>query len=327
MRNRLRWGILGTGGIAKKFTSDLVATGFQITAVGSRTPAGAASFAAAYGIERTHGSYEELVSDPDVDVIYVSTPHPFHAPNALLALDAGKHVLVEKPFAMSATEATQILDRAQQNGLVALEAMWTRWLPHMVRLRDVLAAGTLGDLRSIVVDHTQHMPQDPSHRAVAPELGGGALLDLGIYPISFAWQVFGAPTSIMATSTPTATGVDASTSVILGYDEGRVAVTHCGLDGQGPNRAAIIGSAARLEIDPIWYKASSFTVLSPEHMVIERFEHPLTTRGMEFQAFELERLVATGESVSPELSPAETIGIMGTLDEIRRQIGLTYPGE
>ena len=327
MSKRLRWGILGTGGIANSFAKDLKATGHQVTAVGSRTSQAAEQFAAQHGISRAHASYEALVNDDQVDVVYVSTPHPFHLSNALLALEAGKHVLVEKPLTINASEARELEAVATRKGLVALEAMWTRWLPHMVRIREILASGALGELRALLADHTQKLPDDPAHRINAPELGGGALLDLGIYPISFAWQLFGKPISIVATSTPTSTGVDRATTVILGYDKGRTAITHCSSGERGPNTAVIIGSEGRLEIDPIWYAATSFTLYSNSNEVTERFEYPLKTRGMEFQADELERLVNIGQLSGTILPVAESVAIMETLDEVRRQIGLKYPGE
>ena len=327
MSKRLRWGILGTGGIANSFAKDLKATGHQVTAVGSRTSQAAEQFAAQHGISRAHASYEALVNDDQVDVVYVSTPHPFHLSNALLALEAGKHVLVEKPLTINASEARELEAVATRKGLVALEAMWTRWLPHMVRIREILASGALGELRALLADHTQKLPDDPAHRINAPELGGGALLDLGIYPISFAWQLFGKPISIVATSTPTSTGVDRATTVILGYDKGRTAITHCSSGERGPNKAVIMGTGGRLEIDPIWYAATSFTLYSNSTEVTERFEYPLKTRGMEFQADELERLVNIGQLSGTILPVAESVAIMETLDEVRRQIGLKYPGE
>src|SRR6478752_5799809 len=177
------WGILGTGGIAAAMTADLTLHGHAVGAVGSRTPESAARFAAAHGIPRSHGSYEEFVADPGIDVVYVATPHPQHAPNALLALAAGKHVLVEKPFTMNQAEAQQIADAAHAGGLVALEAMWTRWLPHIERLQEIISDGTLGELRSVVAHHAQLTSPDPEGRMLNRALGGGALLDLGIYPV------------------------------------------------------------------------------------------------------------------------------------------------
>ncbi|GMA90119.1 Gfo/Idh/MocA family protein [Homoserinibacter gongjuensis] len=327
MTDRLRWGILGTGGIARLFTSDLNLTDRAVTAVGSRTQQSADAFATAFGIPRAHGSYEALAADPEVDVIYVSTPHPFHAEGARLALEHGKHVLVEKPFTLNAAEARAVVDLAAAKGLVVLEAMWTRWLPHMVRVRELLASGALGEVRAVLADHDQKLPVNPEHRLQNPALGGGALLDLGIYPVSFAWDVFGAPSSVHAISSPTATGVDRQTAIIFGYPGGEQAVLHTQLDARGPSTAAIIGTEARIQIDPVWYTPTSFSLIDPSDAVIERFEQEVPGRGMQFQAFELERLVAAGTVAGEVLPPEQSVAIMGTLDEIRRQIGLRYPGE
>ena len=175
----LRWGILATGGIAHAFTRDLRTAGLDVVAVGSRHADAAAAFAAEFDIPHAHGSYEDLVADPDVDIVYISTPHPLHAENAILALEAGKHVLVEKPFTLNATEAARVRDVAARQGLLAMEAMWTRYLPHMVRIRELIDSGALGEIRAVLADHTQRISSDPAHRLNALELGGGALLDLG----------------------------------------------------------------------------------------------------------------------------------------------------
>lgn len=327
MTDRLRWGILGTGGIAASMTSDLLLTGHRVIAVGSRTQGSADAFAAAHGIPNAHPSYEALVADPEVDAIYVATPHPSHAANATLALEAGKHVLLEKPFTINAAEAQAVVDLAASNKLVVLEAMWTRWMPHMIRIRELLAAGALGELRSLIVDHDQKLSTDPEHRIQNPELGGGALLDLGIYPVSFAWDVFGEPSSVYALSSPTPTGVDQNDAIVLGYPSGAKAIINTVLDAVGPNTAVLVGTEARIEIDPTWYFPISFSMIAPDGAVIERFEQEVPGRGMQFQADELERLVAAGEIAGTILSPEQTVAIMGTLDEIRSQIGLVYPGE
>lgn len=327
MTEHLRWGILGTGWIARQMTADLAINGSPVTAVGSRTQAKADAYAAEFDIPNAHGSYEALVADPEVDVIYVATPHPSHAADATLALEAGKHVLLEKPYTINAAEARAVADLAQVRGLVVLEAMWTRWLPHMVRLREIIAAGTLGDVRSIIVDHNQKLPQDPSHRIQDPALGGGALLDLGIYPISFAWEVFGAPTTVNAISSPTATGVDRQTAILFGYGEGQQAVLHTALDTRGPNTAVILGVDGRVEIDPVWYNPTTMTVFDSDNNIIEEFDGRTEGRGMQFQAAELERIVASGSLEGEILPPSQSVAIMATLDEIRAQIGLRYPSE
>lgn len=327
MAGSIRWGILGTGGIAHLQTTDLIGNGFTVTAVGSRSQASADAFAAEFAIPTAHGSYEALVADPDVDVIYVSTPHLFHAANALLALRAGKHVLLEKPFTLTAAEATEVVETARANRLVVLEAMWTRYLPHMLRIREIIAAGTLGDVRTLIADHNQKLSRDPQHRVNNPELGGGALLDLGIYPVSFAFDLFGLPSTVQALAAKTETGVDRQTAIVFGYGEGQQALLHAALDARGPSTAVIIGTEGRIEIDPVWYAPTTFTVFDSEDAIIERFEQKITHRGMQFQAWELERLIEAGQTAGEILPPEETVQIMETLDEIRRQIGLTYPGE
>ncbi|MDR1294366.1 MAG: Gfo/Idh/MocA family oxidoreductase [Bifidobacteriaceae bacterium] len=328
MANGLRWGILATGWIADVVTGDLLANGMTVTAVGSRDRARATEFAKRHRIASTYGSYRELANAPDVDAIYVATPHPFHAEGALLALDAGKHVLVEKPFALNQPQAAAIATRARERGLVALEAMWTRYLPHMIRVRELLAAGALGDVRAVFADHGQKLPTDPRHRIMDPTLGGGALLDLGIYPISFAWDVLGAPEHIDAVASPAATGVDRQTAIILTYPTGAQAVLHTVADAASATTASIIGTEARIDIDAIWYNPASFTLRAPDGGVIERFETPVIAgSGRHFQALALERIVASGALEGPELPLSESVAIVGTLDAIRRQIGLRYPGE
>ena len=328
MTSGLRWGILGAGGIAAAGVKDLPATGRIVAAVGSRSAEKARGFADRFGIPAAHGSYGDLVDDAGVDAVYVATPHPLHAPNAELALRAGKHVLVEKPFTVNAAEAASVVELAASRRLVVLEAMWTRWVPTMVRLREVIASGAIGDVRTVMADHTQLVKKDFSSRLYDPELGGGALLDLGVYPISFASDLLGTPQSIAVVSTPTETGVDAQTSVLFGCDGGRSALIHTALDAKGPNSAAVVGTAGRIAIDPVWYEPTSFTVFDPRGEVLERYEKPeVNGRGMQFQAFELERLVAEGSIAGQILSPAESVEIMATMDEIRRQIGLRYPTE
>jgi predicted dehydrogenase len=324
--SRIRWGILGTGGIAKAQTSDLIRHGFTVAAVGSRTQQSADAFAAEFGIPAAHASYQSLVEDPDVDIVYVATPHSFHAENALLALNAGKHVLVEKAFTITAAEARQLVELATKNSLVVLEAMWTRFLPHMVRIREIIAAGTIGEPRGLIADHSQYLSKDPAHRVNNPALGGGALLDLGIYPVSFAFDLFGTPERVKAISAPTATGVDRQTSILFGYDGGAQAMLQVALDMRGPNTACILGTEGRIEIDAIWYAPTSFTVFSTAGDVVEHYEpEPMVGRGMQYQAWEAERLIESGELAGTVLPPEESVRIMETLDEIRAQIGLVYP--
>lgn len=327
MADGVRWGILATGWIAERFTADAVDAGIDVVAVGSGSADRARAFADRFGIPRAHGSYEALAADPDVDVIYVATPHPFHAENALTCLRAGKHVLVEKPFAMTQAEAAEIADYAVDHGLLVQEAMWTRFLPHMIRIRELVSSGALGELRTLTADHSQRLPSDPEHRILNPDLGGGALLDLGIYPVSFAWDILGAPTTVRALSVDAVTGVDRQTSVLLGYANGAQALLQSGLDARGTNRAAIVGTEARIEIEPVWFAPASFLVIDAEDRVIERYESVIEGTGLRYEAFAVEAALAAGRFTTAELPVEESIRIVGTLDEVRTQIGLRYPGE
>jgi predicted dehydrogenase len=327
MEAKIRWGILATGWIADLFVKDLLLTGHTVTAVGSRSQANADRFAARFGIRNAHASYESLAADPEVDVIYIATPHPMHAANAKMALAAGKHVLIEKPFTLNASEAEDVVALAQARGLVALEAMWTRFLPHMVNVRKVVASGVLGQLTSVIADHTQDLPDDPAHRMNALELGGGALLDLGIYPISFAWDILGEPQSIQATATFRATGADSQVATLFKYASGAIALTLSASNAAGPTRATVLGTEGRIEIDKVWYEPTSFRVYDNNSKVIQEFKSVIVGRGMQFEADETERLIRAGKTAGEIMPPSETVAIMRSLDIIRSQIGLTYPYE
>lgn len=323
----LRWGILATGGIAHAFASDLRTAGLTLTAVGSRSAESGERFAREFDVPRVHSSYEDLVADPDVDIVYVSTPHPMHADNAILALENGKHVLVEKPFTLNGAEAARVQDVARRTGLLAMEAMWTRYLPHMLRVRELVQDGALGEIRALTADHTQKISTDPAHRLNDIALGGGALLDLGIYPISFAWDILGAPTSVTAAANLGATGVDDEVATIFTHERGAVSTSLSASHAAGPNTASIIGTEARIDIDRVWYTPTSFRLVAPDGTVRESFESDIQGRGMQFQALAAERYVASGANDSDILPLSETVAIMDTLDDVRRQIGLRYPSE
>lgn len=327
MSDRLGWGVLGTGLIAGIFTDDLRTAGLNVAAVGSRSGSSARVFAHAHGVTRAHGSYRELVEDPLVDIVYVATPNNFHREHALLAISAGKHVLVEKPFALDASEAREIVSAASLTGVAGMEAMWTRFLPHMVRVRELVAAGALGDLRTVQADHGQVLPAAANHRVNALALGGGSLLDLGIYPISFAVDLLGLPERVLAHSVMTASGVDRQTAVIMAHPGGRHALSHSALDARSAIRASVIGTDARLELDPWWYNATGMTLFDQDGAVIERFSSKVQGRGMQYQAFEFERVIEEGKPESALLPLAETVGIMSVLDNIRAQTGLVFPGD
>ena len=239
MTSPLRWGVIGTGRIAHTFASDiqLIDEGV-IVAVGSRSSESANAFANEFNIPHPYSSYEELLTNPDVDVVYVGTPHPMHHDNALLALEHGKPVLVEKAFTMTASEARDLVRVAREKKLFMMEAMWTRFLPHVVAIRELIANGELGEIVTVEADHGQWFEEDPASRLFAPELGGGALLDLGVYPISFASMILGEPSRVTALVDPAFTGVDGQSSMLFGYESGAHAVLTCTTRARSATRAS-----------------------------------------------------------------------------------------
>jgi predicted dehydrogenase len=323
----VRWGILATGGIAKLFTRDLVLHGHHVAAVGSRSATAAQAFASELGIPKAHPSYADLVTDPDVDVVYVATPHTFHAENALAALDQGKHVLVEKAFTVNAREARAVVEAADAKGLLVMEAMWTRFLPHMAFVRSALAEGRIGEVRSLHAFHTQRLSSDPAHRLNDPRLAGGALLDLGVYPLSFAHDLLGAPVEVAATATLKDTGVDASVATVLRHDHERLSTSYSSMETRGPNTAVVLGTEGRIEIDDVWYAPSTVHVRDGRGDEVDRFDASVSGRGMQYQAAEVERLIALGETRSPLMTPADSVAVMATMDAVREAIGLRYPDE
>ena len=323
----IRWGILATGGIAHAFTADLRTAGLDVVAVGSRSAESARAFAEQYGIAHAHGSYEALVADPEVDIVYVASPHSHHLAHATLALEAGKHVLIEKAVTLDADEAIALRDLAAARGLLVMEAMWTRYLPHMVRIREIVAAGTLGEVRTVIADHTQRISDDPAHRLNALELGGGALLDLGIYPVSFAVDILGPIESARAVGRLAETGADSDVAIAAVHSGGGLSSIAMSSRAAGPNTAHVIGTDARIDIDRVWYTPTSFRVTATDGTVIEDYTSAFAGRGMQFEALYAEHLLREGRTDSDLLPFDESITIMATLDDIRAQLGVVYPKE
>ena len=308
--------MIGTGRIASAFVADLELTDSgSAVAIGSRSSRSADEFAARLGILNRHASYADLVADPDVDAVYVATPHPMHRDAAVLALEAGKPVLVEKPFAMNASEAEEVAALAGRRELFAMEAMWTRFLPHMVEIRRLLAAGVLGEIVSVSADHGQWFAEDPDSRLFAPRLGGGALLDLGIYPVSFASMVLGPPDRVAAVVDPAFTGVDGQVTMAFGYENGAEASLTCTLRAKSPTRAAIVGTDARIEIDGDFYRPSAFELITRSGER-SRFEPDHPGHGLRHQADEVARCLAGNLIESPVMPLEETVSIAATMDEV-----------
>ncbi len=320
------WGILGPGGIAQAFAKDLTfIEGHTIGAVGSRSIANAEKFANTFG-GTAYGSYEELVADSSIDAIYVATPHPAHHDNVILALNAGKPVLCEKPFAVNAKQAQAMVDAAAKNKVALMEAMWARFLPHYAKVREIVASGVLGPILSIHADHGQRLADQGIPRLVDPQLAGGALLDLGIYPISFAHMILGNPTSITSKAVMTDRGVDAQTSMVFSYDNGAQAVLTTTMIEQTPCRAVVAGLHGWLEIDRTFYNPASMRVILNDGSVTE-YPSAYTGHGLREQAESFKQIVQSGAVESKVLTWKDTVDIMKSMDTVRNQIGLRYPFE
>lgn len=324
----IRWGVLAPGGISRDWTAALHArTASRVAAVGSRSLERAQAFAAEFGVERAHGSYESLVADSGIDAIYVASPHSEHHDHALLALSAGKPVLVEKAFTRNAVEATAVIEAARAQGLLAVEAMWTRFLPHIDVVRRCLEDELLGEVKAVEADHGQLLYPGGPQRLADPALAGGALLDLAIYPISFAHLALGAFTAVQATGTLAETGVDASETIAVTGPQGAIGTLSSTMLAKTPCSASISGTAARLEIDGWFYQPNTVRLLDPDDREIDRWETPSRQHGLAYEAAEFARLFADGKPESDLLPLDETLRIMHVLDEVRAQLGVTFPDE
>ncbi len=327
MNNVIRWGILAPGGIARKFATGLQSVpDAKLVAVGSRTQAKADVFAAEFNVPNRHGSYEALVNDPEVDVIYIASPHPAHFDNAMLCLNAGKAVLCEKPFALNEGQLTTLVRTAREKQIFLMEAMWTRFTPVMTEIRDLIAAGALGDLRLVQADLGFRAEFDPQHRLFNPDLGGGALLDVGIYPISFASMLLGETADIVSTAEIGVTGVDEQSAYLLNYYEGQIAVLSSGVRTHSLVEAAIMGTEAMIRIPSRWYIPQRFTLI-PSKGDAQVIEPPFIGNGYNYEAVEVGRCLREGLLESPIMPLDESLGIMRMLDRIRAQWGLVYPAE
>ena len=323
---KFSWGICGPGGIARAFAQDLtLMQGHTIGAVGSRSLENAQKFATTFG-GTAYGSYEELVADPTIDAIYVATPHPAHHDNVILALNAGKPVLCEKPISVNAVQAQSMIDAAARNGVALMEAMWARFLPHYAKVREIVDSGVLGPILSIHADHGQRLADQGIARLIEPALAGGALLDLGIYPVSFAHMILGTPAQITSTAVMTDKGVDAQTSMIFTYEDGAQAVLTTTMIEQTPCRAVVAGLNGWLEIDRTFYNPAAMRVVLNDGTTTE-YPNAYKGHGLREQAEVFAQLVRSGKLESEILTWQATVEIMTTLDTVREQIGLKYPFE
>ena len=322
----VRWGILGAGSIAKRFSEGVKALpDATLTAVGSRDQGKADAFADTYDIPHRHASYEALVADPDVDVIYVATPHNFHKEHSLLALQAGKPVLCEKPFTINAGELEEVVRVARDRKLFLMEGMWSRFFPLMYRLRELIREGAIGEPRIVECDFGFRAGVNPEGRLFKPALGGGGLMDVGVYTVSFASMVLGTPDRITGMATMGETGVDELAGMLLGHPNGSLATLSTAIRVNTPHTATVNGTDGRITLHTNWWKPTKMTISRGGKD--EVIEASIEGSGFNYEAAEVGRCLREGKLESDIMPLDESLAIMRTLDTLRAQWGLKYPME
>ncbi|MEU6600914.1 Gfo/Idh/MocA family protein [Streptomyces flaveolus] len=326
----VRWGILATGGIAAAFAADLVdLPDADIVAVASRRRESAEAFAERFGVERAYGDWESLAADPDVDVVYVATPHTAHRAAAGLCLTAGRNVLCEKPFTLNLREAEELVTLAREHDRFLMEAMWMYCNPLVRRLKALVEDGAIGEVRTVHADFGLAGPFPAAHRLRDPALGGGALLDLGVYPVSFAQLLLGEPDGIAANAVLSPEGVDLQTGAVLSWENGALASLHCSIVGGTPVTASVTGSRGRIDIPSGFFHPDRFVLhrdgRDPEEFAADPADGPRTS--LRHEAAEVMRALRAGEKESPLVPLEGTLAVMRTLDAVRERIGVRYPGE
>lgn len=327
MSEPLRWGLIGTGWIADSFAADLACTeSGRVVAVGSRRMETANRFADRFDIPNRHASYEALVADPDVDVVYIATTHAQHHEHALLALNAGKPVLVEKAFTLNARQAREVVAVARSRRLFCMEAMWLRFHPLIRAACEIAASGRIGEVVGVRADLSRRFEFDPAGRLFDLSAGGGALLDLGVYPATFAWLVLGRPDSVSATGALSPTGSDVTVAMQWGYGDGRVAQVYCSAAGASPYAALITGTAGWIRVESRVHRPSALTVHTDAgDETVTADEVPGNGYGLEIS--EVSRCLGEGLTESPLVPLDDTIDILDVIDEARRQLGVRYPAD
>ncbi|MGX1560740.1 Gfo/Idh/MocA family protein [Streptomyces sp. NPDC055506] len=326
----VRWGILATGGIAAAFTADLFdLPDAEVVAVASRSEESAKAFAERFGIPRAYGDWNALARDEDIDVVYVATPHTAHRTAAGLCLAAGRNVLCEKPFTLNVGEAAELVALAREHGRFLMEAMWMYCNPLVRRLKSLVDDDAIGEVRSVQADFGLAGPFPPSHRLRNPELGGGALLDLGVYPVSFAQLLLGEPSDIAARAVLSEEGVDLQTGALLSWESGALGSVHCSIVGGTATSASVTGSRGRIDIPGGFFFPDRFVLhrdgRDAEEFTADPADGPRNS--LRHEATEVMRAVRAGETESPLVPLDGTLAVMRTLDAIRERVGVRYPGE
>jgi predicted dehydrogenase len=324
MSTEIRWGVVGPGRIAEKVVEDVaVVDGSRVVAVASRSDRRARDFAERHGIDRAYGSYAQVLADPEVDVLYVATPHAQHAAIARAAVEAGKALLVEKSFTATSAGAQEVVDLARARGVFVMEAMWTRFQPAVVALRELIADGAVGEVRSVQADLGVAREFDPEDRLFALELGGGALLDLGVYVVSFAQMLLGTPDTVSATGSRFPTGVDAEASLLLGYDDGRSAAVMTSLRHALPGQARVFGTAGWVDVLPRFHHPQTI-VLHREGADPETITRPQLGGGYAHELVEVAECLRAGRTESSVMPLADTLAVQEVLQSAADQLGVRH---
>ena len=326
-KDTIRWGILGTGLIARVFSKALrLLPDANLLAVGSRSQESADEFAELRNIPRRYASYAELVNDPDIDVVYIATPHPFHFENAKSCLEAGKAVLCEKPFTVNAAEAGELVGIARANNLFLMEAMWVRFLPLLRDIKQQITEGRIGDLRMISSNYGHRFDWMPEHRVLNPDLAGGALLDVGVYPLYFSYFFFGeTPQEILSTAKIGETGVDEENAMILRFSEGRLALLSSAVRTTTSLQSFIYGTEGYFQIYGPWWKLDRAHLVQGKNE--EEIRRPVAGNGYQYEAQEVMDCLRAGKTESPVMPLDELLQNMKSMDAMRREWGLRYPFE
>jgi predicted dehydrogenase len=326
MTDVVRWGILSTGRIAKAFARALKDTpGAVLAGVGSRTVDAAEAFAREFG-GTAYGSYEELAAADDIDLIYIGTPHPMHAENVRMALNAGKGVLCEKPFTMNRSEAEELVALARAKNLFLMEAMWTRFMPALAEVRRIVESGEIGPVHQVNAELGFKSEAGPEHRLFNRALGGGALLDLGIYPLSIAVALLGPVDKVTAQADLGPTGVDEQTGFLLRHSKGGMSVCSCSLRARLPSELTIAGERGHVRMNTMFHHTTTVTVVRADG-ISRTVPTPFLGNGYVHEVIEAQRCFKAGLIESPGMTHDDSLALMGVMDEVRRQIGVTYAAD
>ncbi|MBN2628485.1 MAG: Gfo/Idh/MocA family oxidoreductase [Spirochaetales bacterium] len=326
MADTFKWGIIGPGRIAAKFAEGLQAVeGAELYAAASRTPGKAEDFLKTWGGEKTYSSYEALLEDSRVDAVYISTPHVFHKDNTLLALKAGKPVLCEKPMTVCEAHTRELVEAARRENVYLMEAMWSRFFPLMGKIRDIIAREEIGDVRMVTADFGYRRELDPTSRQHDLKLGGGAILDVGIYPLSFFHMILGEPAELQGAACIGETGVDEQSGYLLKYARGQLAMGSSAVCTDTPCEARIMGTKGRIHLPQSWWSPGEITIIKGDK--VQRIVEPFKSNGYNYEAEAVMQDVRAGRKENAVMPLDDSLTIARMMDRLKKPWGLTYPGE